>query len=87
MIEIIETNIGKMTFVDRSVEITSGVIKQQLTPLLETVYKSVDVISINTHKNTVRILANGDVMPFSYQIIVASQPDAPVGFRLLGKVF
>tara|TARA_B100000508_G_scaffold128675_1_gene114620 strand:+ start:750 stop:1199 length:450 start_codon:yes stop_codon:yes gene_type:complete len=84
--KVIQTNIGKMTFADRNTELTTSVILKYLMPLLETVYEKFDIISVNKASNTLRLLVNGDVVRFSYDIVTASRKDDPHGFRLLGRI-
>lgn len=85
MIEIRHTNIGKMTFADRATSLTSKVVVEHLMPLLKTVYSDVEVISINLHNKTLRLLVAGNVVRFSYDVITASRLDDPFGFRLRGE--
>jgi len=86
MIEVIQTNIGKMTFADRKTELTTSVISKYLMPLLETIYENVEIISVNKVAKTLRLLVNGDVIRFSYDIVTASRKGDPHGFRLRGQI-
>ncbi|MAD75973.1 MAG: hypothetical protein CML20_14495 [Rheinheimera sp.] len=86
MIEVKQTNIGKMTFADRNTELTASVISKFLMPLLVTIYDKVEIISVNKTTSTLRLLVNDDVVRFSYDIVTASRKDDPHGFRLLGQI-
>ncbi len=86
MIKVIQTNIGNMTFADRSTELTTSVISKYLMPLLQTVYEKLEIISVNKDAKTLRLLVNGDVVRFSYDIVTASRKDDPHGFRLRGRI-
>ncbi|MDP2566468.1 hypothetical protein [Pseudoalteromonas marina] len=86
IIEVKNTNIGRMTFADRNTELTVNVISKFLKPLLETIYEDVEIISVNKAAMTLRFIVNGNVVKFSYDIVTASRNDDPHGFRLRGKI-
>lgn len=86
MIEVKQTNIGRMTFADRNTKLTVNVIAKQCRPLLEEMYEHVKIVSVNRVDRKLHLVADGQEIQFLYDIVTASRLTDPHGFRLLGKV-